>query len=151
MKRFANGLAVFAVVAGLAFVTSCSSSGGFLGSLFGGGSEDVSVRNAVLPDEFKTLTGLSGATYTKMVLYSNNTLEATNSAGKVKGTWSSTDKGSMNSRKADGATMTVTIDSKTGKGVVKVLKSEEYGYKMTYSVELGAFGSYSFMFEDDGR
>ena len=111
MKRFKNGLAVFAILVGLLGVTSCVSIGELVGNMFGGGA------NVAFFDGQQTK-----ATYLCITLKENGKLEAMEQDGrsKTKGTWEASTAAIKG-----GTAVTVTIGDKTEKGTV-VVKSRQY-------------------------
>ncbi len=153
MKKICKGMAVFAIMMGLACMTSCVSVGELVGSMFGGGSSGNSGGGIVAMLDGRD----SGAPYASIELRSNGKLEASkpNSMDKVKGKWeSSRSTGSVE----NGDTITVTIHDKTGKGTVRQTSSKwvpldpstansdkpEGDYTLTkYSINLGTFGTYN--------
>lgn len=156
MKKICKVMAVFAIMSGLLCVTSYAKSlSGVLGSKLkqemgiGGGSGN---RVVILDGRNNK------APYDSIDLKSNGRLEASkpNSMEKVKGKWETS--GSKNAVK-NGDTITVTINDKTVKGTVrqissKFVKGDPNSYDSakpkedrtitTYSVNLGALGTYTY-------
>lgn len=155
MKKICKGMAVFAIMAGLVCMASCASMGELFGSMLGGGSGGSG--NIVV-----MLDGRSNkAPYDSIELRSNGKLEAQkpNSMNNVKGKWES-DKNT--DHVGNGDTITVTIEDKTGKGTVRQISSKWVPEKpnsdspgnyteITYSVNLGALGTYTFIERDFGK
>ena len=112
MKRFKNGLAVFAILVGLLGVTSCVSIGELVGNMFSGGGFVARFDGQQ-----------TGATYLGITFKDDGKLEAMEQNGrtKTKGTW----EGSTKTEIKGGTTVTVTIGDKTEKGTV-VVKSRQY-------------------------
>ena len=147
MKRFKNGLAVFAILVGLLGVTSCVSIGELVGNMFGGG------RLIAHFDGRQT-----GATYLGITFKDDGKLEATDQNGKkAKGTW----EGSTKTEIKGGTTVTVTIGDKTEKGTV-VVKSRQYvsgndqgekssgpHYAVKTTVTFATLGTYTYDFAED--
>lgn len=155
MKKICKGMAVFAIMVGLVCMASCVSVGDLVGSMFGGGSGS----------QIAFLEGQSGAPYAFFRLYSNGKLEGAtpdNSGVPIKGKWESSGK---TDSVWNGDTITVTIEEKTGKGTVRQISSKwvprnpnDNGDKpdgdytlITYSVNLGALGTYTFSRKDYGK
>ncbi len=146
-------MAVFSVLAGLLCVTSYAKSlSGVLGSKL---KQEIGIGG----NRVVILDGRDNkAPYASIDLNSSGRLEASkpNSMEKVKGKWETS--GSKSAIK-NGDTITVTIDDKTGKGVVRQISSKfvkgdpnSYGSAKpkedrtitTYSVNLGALGTYTY-------
>lgn len=149
MKRFKNGLAVFAILVGLLGVTSCVSIGELVGNMFGGGSRLIAHFDG----------RQTGATYLGITFKDNGKLEAMEQNGrtKTKGTW----EGSTKTEIKGGTTVTVTIGDKTEKGTV-VAKSREYvpgndqgeksygpHYAVKATVTFATLGTYTYDFAED--
>lgn len=147
MKRFKNGLAVFAILVGLLGVTSCVSIGEMFGNMFSGGGY------VAYFDGQQTK-----ATYLGITLKENGKLEAMEQNGrtKTKGTW----EGSTKTEVKGGTTVTVTIGDKTEKGTV-VVKSREYVpgndqgektydpyYKIKATITFATLGTYTYDFAE---
>lgn len=143
-------MAVCAIVVGLVCMASCVSVGDLVGSMFGGGGQTVAALDG----------RRNGAMYDSMDLLSSGKVEAykPNSVDKIKGKWES-DKNT--DHVGSGDTITVTIEEKTGKGTVRQISSKwvhdtaadssgDYTL-ITYSVNLGALGTYIYEVSDYGR
>lgn len=149
MKRFKNGLAVFAILVGLLGVTSCVSIGELVGNMFGGGGGFVARFDGQQ----------TGATYLGITFKNNGKLEAMEQNGrtKTKGTW----EGSTKTVIKGGTTVTVTIGDKTEKGTV-VVKSRQYvpgndqgekssgpAYEIKATITFPTLGTYTYDFYED--
>lgn len=146
MKKICKGMAIFAIMAGLACMTSCASVGEIFGSMFGG---TQTVAGFQTKDSSKEYAGL--------MLKSNGEAEAIrySNSTKVKGKWESS--GGTKSIK-DGDSITITIENKTVKGTVRQISSNQVqgsgavrpgdktdDYTLTtYSVNLGEWGPYTY-------
>ena len=145
MKRFKNGLAVFAILVGLLGVTSCVSIGELFGNMFSGGGFVAHFDGQQ-----------TKATYLGITLKENGKLEAMEQNGrtKTKGTW----EGSTKTEIKSGTTVTVTIGDKTEKGTV-VVKSRQYvpgndqgektydpAYEIKATITFPTLGTYTYDF-----
>lgn len=147
MKRFKNGLAVFAILVGLLGVTSCVSIGELVGNMFSGGGFVARFDGQQ-----------TGATYLGITLKNNGKLEAMEQNGrtKTKGTWEASTAAIKG-----GTAVTVTIGDKTEKGTV-VVKSREYVpgndqgektydpyYKLKATITFATLGTYTYDFAEE--
>ncbi|MBD5439106.1 MAG: hypothetical protein HDR37_11200 [Treponema sp.] len=155
MKKICKSMAIFAIMAGLVCMASYAKSlSGVLGSKL---KQEMGISGR--GDRVVILDGRNNkAPYDSIDLKDNGRLEASkpNSMEKVKGKWETS--GSKNAVK-NGDTITVTIDDKTVKGTVrqissKFVKGDPKSYDSakpkedrtitTYSVNLGALGTYTY-------